>query len=381
MTPTLPVRWGILSSSPPTACGIATFTTALGRALIQRGDRVSLVRILDGSDEPSTSPFDVVSDLTAGDDTSIARAARALGRCDIALIQHEYGLYGGVDGDDVVALMVQLSVPVISILHTVLPIPTVHQRCVLNRVIELSDCVIVMSDAAEATLRTRYTLGNTPVRVIPHGAALGLVPATTVEDNPLLLTWGLIGPGKGIEWVIDAMALLRHLTPQPHYLIAGRTHPKVLAYEGDIYRETLERRVRDNDVAEMVSFDNTYKKLSSLNSLIARAAMVILPYDSPDQSTSGVLVDAIAAGRPVIATSFPHSREMLATGAGLVVNHCDARAMAEAIEKILTNGELARSMRGEARRIAPSLGWSGVALRYVELARELIGTISLEVSV
>jgi len=377
----LDVKWGILSSSPPTACGIATFTTALGKALVRRGENVSLIRILEGGDLPATTPFAVASELRAGDSASIGRSAWALNRCDVALIQHEFGLYGGKDGDEVVAVMARLTVPVMSILHTILPDPTDHQRAVLNRVLELSTCVVVMTSAAEATLRRRYHVGDTWVRVIPHGAALGQADKSPlVGTSPILLTWGLIGPGKGIEWVIDAMAYLRDLTPRPRYIVAGRTHPKVLAYEGDVYRRLLERRVQENGVGDMVFFDNNYRKLASLNELIASVAVVILPYDSPDQATSGVLVDAIAAGRPVIATSFPHSIEMLSSGAGIVVEHRNSRAISAAIRKIVTHPELAESMAAEARRIAPSLSWDGVALQYVDLAREILTNATLWVS-
>ena len=203
---TFDVRWGILSSSPPTACGIATFTTALGRALERGGENVDLVRIIQ-DDESATSPLTVVAHLRADDTTSMSEAAWALNRCDVALIQHEYGLYGGSDGDDVVKVMAALRVPAVTILHTVLSAPTDHQRFVLNQVIGLSSCVVVMSNAAQSTLRRLYDVGEVAVRVIPHGAALGLVPFTlSSRKRPILLTWGLIGPGKGIEWAIDAMS-------------------------------------------------------------------------------------------------------------------------------------------------------------------------------
>jgi glycosyltransferase involved in cell wall biosynthesis len=375
------VKWGILSSSPPTACGIATFTTALGKALTRRGDEVSLVRILQGGDEPATSPFPVSSDLRAGDHASMSSASSALNRCDVALIQHEYGLYGGRDGADVITVMSTLRVPVVTILHTVLTSPTDHQRVVLNEVIRSSNCVIVMSDAAEVTLRRCYDLGDVSVCVIAHGAALGLMPFDIEpEERPMLLTWGLIGPGKGIEWVIDALVELRDIVPRLRYVVAGRTHPKVLAYEGDVYRRSLERRVLRNDVGDMVVFDNSYRKLASLNELIAGASIVILPYDSHDQATSGVLVDAIAAGRPVIATSFPHSNEMLATGAGIVVEHRNPHALSVAIRTIIADPLVAADMAREARRIAPSLSWDAVALRYVDLSREMLRVMNLPVS-
>ncbi|NNN00425.1 MAG: glycosyltransferase [Acidimicrobiaceae bacterium] len=374
------VSWGILSSAPPTACGIATFTTALGKALARRGDEVSLVRILQDGDECATSPFSVVSELRANNPSSINRASWALNRCDVALIQHEFGLYGGLDGDDVISVMAPLRVPVVTILHTVLSAPTEHQRSVMNRVIELSNCVVVMGVAAEATLRRHYELGAVLVRVIAHGAALDLIPVDIdPEDSPTLLTWGLIGPGKGIEWVIDAMADLRDLRPRPRYIVAGRTHPKVLAYEGDGYRRSLERRVLENGVGDMVIFENSYRKLASLNALIASASVVILPYDSSDQATSGVLVDAIAAGRPVIATSFPHSMEMLSSGAGIVVEHRDPHAIAAAVRTIITDPQAAASLASEARRIAPSLSWDAVGMRYIELARELLSEMTVAV--
>lgn len=366
------VTWGMVSSSPPTACGIATFTSALGQALQRRGEEVELVRVLQGDDFPSTSPFTVVAELRASDAPSVHRAALVLNNCDVALVQHEFGLYGGRDGDDVLSLMSRLDVPTVAVLHTVLSSPSTHQREVLNEVIRLSTFVIVMTDSALTTLRRHYHVGTAPVRVIPHGAALGLMPLSAEPGaSPILLTWGLLGPGKGIEWMIDAMALLRGLSPRPHYVVAGRTHPKVLAYEGDVYRHSLERRVQENDVSDMVYFDNNYRTLASLKDLIASSTVVILPYDSSDQATSGVLVDAVAAGRPVIATSFPHSNELLSSGAGIVVEHRSPRALSVAIRRIIESPALALSMSAAARRIAPSLSWDAVAGSYVDLTREL----------
>ena len=366
------VRWGLVSSSPPTACGIATFTSALGQALEIRGEEVNLVRVLQGDDSPASSPLTVVAELIPNDASSLRLAAQALNHCDVALVQHEFGLYGGQDGDDVVELMRHVEVPQLTVLHTVLPAPTEHQREVMNDVIRLSTLLVVMTDAAQATLRRHYRVGGVPVRVIPHGAALGLMPMVIDPGaSSILLTWGLLGPGKGIEWMIDAMALLRNVFPRPHYVVAGRTHPKVLAYEGDAYRHSLERRVQENSVSDMVYFDNNYRNLASLEELIGSAAVVILPYDSSDQATSGVLVDAIAAGRPVIATSFPHSIELLSNGAGIVVEHRSPRALATAIRKIIENPSLALSMSTAARRIAPSLSWDAVAQSYVDLTREL----------
>ncbi len=320
----------------------------------------------------------VVGELLATDFSSVARSVEALNRCDVAVIQHEYGLYGGRDGSDVLRVLDGLRVPTIAILHTVLPLPTAHQMKVLNAVIARVDTVVVMTTAAANVLSRVNDLGTTPVEVIAHGAAIASVGASRQFGAlPELLTWGLLGPGKGIEWVIDSLASLRDLHPTPHYVVSGRTHPKVLAATGESYRTMLERRVVANGVADLVRFDNTYHDLASLETVIARADVVVLPYDSTEQATSGVLVDAVAAGKPVIATSFPHSIELLSTGAGILVPHRDATALAAAIRAVVTDPTLTSSMGREARRLAPSLSWDAVADQYIGLSYRFLSHVAV----
>jgi glycosyltransferase involved in cell wall biosynthesis len=370
--------YGFLSSAPPTACGIATFSAALGSALMRQGADVRIVRVLDVPEPRSASVFPVIGDLVAAKSSTIGPASEALNECDVVFIQHEYGLYGGPDGTAILPVLEGIHVPTLAILHTVLPFPTPHQVYVLNEVIRNVDSVVVMTSAAEATLRRVNDVGDALVTVIPHGAAIAdRYAATPRRARKLLLTWGLIGPGKGIEWVIDALAKLKDIVPAPLYVIAGRTHPKVLAYEGDVYRRMLEQRVQDNDVSEMVVFDNSYRDLPSLNHLISSADVVLLPYDSVDQATSGVLVDAIAAGRPVIATTFPHAVELLSEGAGLVVEHKDPDAISRALRRTICEPKFAEDMQREAQRIAPSLGWDAVATQYLELTDRMLLSVGV----
>ncbi len=365
--------FGLLSTAPPTPCGIATFSTALGSSLLQRGIDVNLVRILDRSELGTTAPLRVVSELLATDPSSISRSVEALNRCDVAVIQHEYGLYGGRDGADVLQILRRLRVPTIAILHTVLPAPTPNQWQVLNQVIAQADAVVVMTSAAARLLRRVNVVGNTSIDVIPHGAATSSAMVTrTLADSPQFLTWGLIGPGKGIEWAIDALPRLRDLVPAPQYVISGRTHPKVLAASGEAYRTMLEQRVAANGVRDLVRFDSTYRDLESLHALIATADAVILPYDTLDQATSGVLVDAVAAGKPVIATSFPHSRELLGGGAGIIVPHRDPAALAGAMRQVVTDASFTSRMILQAQRLAPSLSWDSVADQYIDVAHRYL---------
>jgi polysaccharide biosynthesis protein PslF len=364
--------FGILSSAPPTPCGLATFSTALGRSLERQGVGVGIARVVDAPEGPPTPVLAHLGDLVASDPTSTSRVVDALNGCDAVFIQHEYGLYGGLDGSDVLRVLGGLEVPVVATLHTVLSRPTAHQRRVLNRVLRRADAVVVMTDKAETILRATNDVGGTPVWVIPHGAALGPAAPRAPHERPVLLTWGLIGPGKGIQWVIDALVDLGDLDPAPLYVIAGRTHPKVLAHEGDVYRDSLIRRVDERGVGHMVHFDNSYRTLESLSELISDSDVVVLPYDSRDQATSGVLVDAVAAGRPVVATAFPHAIELLSSGAGIVVDQGDVGALSAAIRRIVTDDRLAAAMGAEAHKIAPGLSWDAVGSQYLALANQLL---------
>jgi polysaccharide biosynthesis protein PslF len=339
---------GIVSTFPPQQCGLATFASALGAACVRNGD--------------------VVIDVTSN--TPPHEAASQLHMCDYVLLQHEYGIFGGEDGDDVLTLLNDLQllgIPVIVTLHTVLVSPTPHQREVLAGVAARVERVVVMTQIARDRLLALYPVDPEAVVVIAHGAT----PATPADqysrvesDQPQLLTWGLIGPGKGIEHVIDAMALLSDITPPVRYVISGVTHPNVLLHEGDKYRDSLIERVRMNGLSDSVTFDASYRTVDELVRFVASASVVVLPYDSKDQVTSGVLVDAVAAGCPVIATQFPHAVELLATGAGIVVPHGDLTALADAIRLVHCDASALQAMGDEARRIAPTLSWDSVAKQY-----------------
>lgn len=362
-------RFGILSTHPPTPCGLATFSAALADGLSAKGAAVSVVRIADGSD--SAHP-NVVGELVNGSSSSVADSAELLNRSDVALIQHEYGVYGGPDGDEVVQVMKGLRIPAIVIAHTVLKDPTPHQRSVLEEIVALADQVVVMSEAARARLCAGYAVDRDKVVTIPHGAALPSTAAVQRSGRPTILTWGLLGPGKGIERMIEAMGALRHLPNPPRYLIAGRTHPKVLAAQGEAYREALIEKARRVGVTDSVDFDAVYRDPAELTAFIQTADVVVLPYDSREQVTSGVLVDSIASGRPVIATAFPHAVELLGSGAGTVVGHDDPEALVDALRRLLTDQRVAGSMASEARELAPTMAWPVVADAYLEHARRLV---------
>ncbi|MER7281104.1 glycosyltransferase [Dactylosporangium sp. NPDC000244] len=367
------ISFGFLSTYPPTQCGLATFTASLLGALTSPigGDRAGVVRLVESpvyADRP-----EVVGHLLVNASGAETSAAAMLDRHDVVIVQHEYGIFGGADGENLLPLLRRLRTPVIVVLHTVLARPTVHQREVLEQVVALAGAAVTMTEAARARLVLQYDVDPDKITVIPHGAPerppLRLL---STKGEPTILTWGLLGPGKGIEWAIGGLRLVRHLLPRPRYVIAGQTHPKVLIEQGEAYRLMLYARIRALGLGGLVTFERAYLDQVRLDRLIGRADVVLLPYDSPDQATSGVLVEALAAHKPVIATAFPHAQELLGDGAGLLVPHRDPSAIGAAIKRVLTEPDLVADMYDKARQIAQGTQWSAVAARYRKLAATLL---------
>jgi glycosyltransferase involved in cell wall biosynthesis len=203
------------------------------------------------------------------------------------------------------------------------------------------------------------------ISAIPHGAAEYTGAPAERGPRPHLLTWGLLGPGKGIEWAIRALPHLRRLDPL--YTVAGRTHPKVLERNGESYRAGLHQLGAELGVAQAVEYRSHYLDDAALGALIRSADVVVLPYDSVEQVTSGVLIEAVAAGVPVVATAFPHAVELLTDGPGVIVPHRNPRALATAVRKVLSRPALYRDDAAAA-----TLHWPAVAARYEALAEGLL---------
>jgi glycosyltransferase involved in cell wall biosynthesis len=370
----MPMTYAMLSTYPPTQCGLATFSAALLAHLPEPGDRIGVVRVLD---EPMPSAAaDVVHDLVNGSAESAAAAASVMNDFDVVIVQHEYGIYGGPDGRDIIPLLEALRVPSIVVLHTVLARPTRSQRMILDEIMAAASAIVTMTQTARSRLLDIYGASPEKIIVIPHGAADNRVAAPSAGSTgpPRVLTWGLLGPGKGIEHGIDAVALLRDHGLRVDYQVTGQTHPRVLGRDGEAYRRSLEARARTRDVVDHVRFDARFLPLGALNHLISAADVVLLPYDSPEQVTSGVLIEAVTAGKPVVSTCFPHAVELLGGGAGLLVDRQDPADIAQALRRVLTEPGLSARMSGHSADLAPQLLWPSVASSYRALASMLTRT-------
>ncbi len=381
-----PPRVGFVSTYPPTTCGLASFTFSLRAAMARRrasDEGLGVVRVSDGNDIGwVTVGAEVVAHLDTGDAGSLAAAARLLSGSDAVILQHEYGIYGPGSGKAVLDLANQIEAPLITTLHTVMNEPTEMQQRILEHLVASSACTVLPTRAARRLLIDRYRIDSDSTTVIPHGTVRASVrQAGSVRgdmdsstSDPVLLTWGLIGPGKGLEWSLLAVDRLRLRFPGLRYVIAGRTHPKVLDAGGDAYRISLVETVQRLGLDQTVEFIDEYLQLDSLQDLLQRATAVILPYDSTEQVVSGVLVEAVAALVPIIATEFPHAVELAEEGAVLTVPHQNPQALADAIGGLLESSQMRERMIRSQRRLAPSLEWASVAVQYERAVRDVTRT-------
>jgi len=396
------ISFGMLSTYPPTQCGLATFSHALVTHLVGSGADVGIVRVVDS---PQPSQPRVVHELVIGQHGAARQAAAALDRHDVAIIQHEYGIFGGRHGADVLEVLAHVNVPVISVLHTVLTSPSPNQRRVLAGVVAASSVVVTMTLTARQRLIDGWAVDPGMVMVIAHGAEDNRAPELSHQDvtrwedeggsrghpvasgeqgarradpggaaasRPTILTWGLLGPGKGIEWALEAMAGLADLDPRPMYKVVGETHPRVVEWAGEAYRDGLEAQVADLGLAGHVTFDGRYLDGPTLRRIVRSADIILLPYDSREQVTSGVLTEAVVAGKPVVSTSFPHAVELLSSGAGLLVPQRDPGAIRDALRTLLTDPGLTAEMARTSRSLAPGLLWPAVARQYIGAGEALL---------
>ena len=324
-------------------------------------------------DEPSSPQRpEILRTVSQGARGDYVRAARALARTDVdvVLLQHEYGIYGGRDGEYVLSFVRELSQPLVVTLHTILSEPTSHQLEVLTALCDEAQRVIVMTETGRRMLGQVGACADEKIDVIPHGAPIELGRArgeldagrrpryvtsavggyAGIESRFLLSTFGLLSPGKGIEVMLDALPAIVERHPDVLYVVAGRTHPQVARRRGEEYRLMLERRIADLDLAEHVVLDDRFLDIDELADLLAATDVFVTPYANREQSSSGALTFALAAGCAVVSTPYWYASDMLASGAGKLVGFGEAAALGAAISAYICRARDALPPRAPRRR-------------------------------
>ncbi|MDI3299074.1 MAG: glycosyltransferase family 4 protein [Bacillota bacterium] len=373
-----------LSTYPPQRCGIATFTQHLVQAMaVAAGEHPAVVAVSDGV-PAALYPGEVAAVIEREDRPAYRETARALNRSGaVALVlQHEYGIFGGPDGGDVLELVEELEIPWVVTLHTVLRHPSARQREIIRRLAAGAQRVVVLARRAREILVDVYRVDPARLLHIPHGAPDGLPTSRHevrrrlgLENSTVLCTLGLINPGKGIEYVIEALPELVADFPDLLYLVLGQTHPGILRQWGESYREMLKARARQLGVEEHVRFVDAYLDDATLVEYLAASDLYITPYLSPEQISSGTLAYAVGLGKAVVSTPYAYAQELLADGRGLLVPFRDAGAIAEAVRAVLGSPRLRRGMERRARLVGRSMAWPRVAEAYAELLEEVAAPV------
>jgi glycosyltransferase involved in cell wall biosynthesis len=378
------MRLAIMSTFPPRPCGIATFSSDLWSALDQAPDvdGVDVIAVANG--DAHTYPAPVLTTVAHDVRADYRRAARLAGRLgvDMVMIEHEFGIFGGVDGDYLLSFTSELAVPYAVTLHTVSASFTTHQRRVLRDLCRDAALVLVFTDTAKDMVLEQDIASAEQVQVVPHGAPHEITAvARRTEASPrtplrlggrqgagpvstagrfVLSSFGLLSPGKGIETTIAAVSQLRIRHPEVLLVVAGRTHPDVVRREGEAYRVGLEQRVRELGLVDHVSFDDRFLDISELAELLAATDVFVTAYTAREQIVSGALTFALAAGRPVVSTPYRYAEDLLASGAGRLVPFGDATALAEAVGSFIESPGTLALAAYEARRVGSALAWDEV---------------------
>ncbi len=379
-------RVAFIGNYLPRRCGIATFTTDVCRAVAaEHPDTRCFALAVNDPGHYYHYPEDVRFEIEQEDLGSYQQAANFLNINDVEMVclQHEYGIFGGEDGDHILTLLRALRMPVVTTLHTVLQEPSPKQREVMLEVAHLSDRLVVMSEKGQTFLQEIYGICPSKIDFIPHG--IPDVPFIDpnfykdefgVEGKRVLLTFGLLSENKGIENVIRALPAIRAQHPDVVYLLLGATHPNVVAHEGERYRESLVALAEELGVAEAVRFHNKFVELDELVKYIGAADIYITPYRNQAQITSGTLAYTVGAGKAVVSTPYWYAEELLDEERGRLVPFDDPDALAQQVTDLLDHEAARHAMRKRAYTLGRQMIWSEVAQRYYEsFGRARLGNV------
>jgi glycosyltransferase involved in cell wall biosynthesis len=308
-----------------------------------------------------------------------ARTARSLSDCaEVVSIQHEYGIWGGEDGELVLDFVRGLRVPAVATLHTVMRDPTPHQHAVLLELIRLAEATVVMSNSAADLLRSSYGVARDRIHVIPHGVPdLPLVNPDTVKpglgvgNRKVILSFGLLGPGKGLELAIDALPAVAAAHPSVLYVIVGATHPSLVEREGEAYRMSLVDRVRRVGMVDHVQFIDRFLGKPELTQWLEAADIFVTPYPNLGQIVSGTLSYAMGAGRAIVSTPYVYASELLAAGRGLLVRPASVTDLSGALTQLLGDPALRHEIGRRAYDYSRRMVWPAVGAKYRALFSEV----------
>lgn len=360
-------RIAMIGNFLPRRCGIATFTTDIHAAFAARYPDVAVdVWAMNDREEGYDFPEAVKGVIEQDDPVSYSAAAQAINAsgADIVYLQHEFGIFGGPAGEHILHLVEQVDCPLATMFHTVLKNPDGHQRRVMDVLIARSVSMSVMAEQGRRLLVDVYGADPARITVIPHG-----IPDRTFADpapmkarfgfgdRPVILTFGLLSPGKGIETMIEAIASVVKTVPDALYVVLGATHPNLVAQQGEAYRDKLHALAAERGISGNISFIDTFVEIEDLLDYLSAADIYATPYLNPEQVTSGTLAYSVGLGKAVVSTPYVHAVELFADGAGCLVDFGDAQGFADAITGLLADPARLDDLRRRTYALGRTMIW------------------------
>lgn len=367
-----------LSTYPPRECGIATFTQDIVREMKKSDGVIPRVMAISGEMLPYNK--DVMAQFKQNSRHAHLAAAEMCNRskADLVMVEHEYGIFGGADGEFLLDLLERLDVPYLVTCHTVLPSPTDEQRDILSEACYFSEGVVAMSGLSKKMLNEVYEVGEDKIHILHHG-----VPDMPMEERDILKdqdgyagrtvvsTFGLLSPGKGLEYGIQAIALAAREHPDLLYLILGQTHPMVRRQNGEEYRGQLMQLVEELGIEDNVEFVDRYLDKEDIVRYLTMSDIYMTPYLGRDQAVSGTLAYAVGCGRVVVSTPYLYAQEMLSGGRGMLANFADAESLAQCLCTIIESPQTKRRMEENTKRLGETMTWPNVTRQYEELFQDV----------
>ncbi len=370
----------LIGNHMPRLCGIATFTTHLLESIMLNAPDTNCWVVAindkpDGYNYPSRVQLEINQDKIR--DYNLSACLLNIQNVDVICVQHEYGIFGGQRGSFILTLLSNLKMPIVTTLHTILKEPTDRERHIIEQLAELSDRIIVMSERSVEFLRDIYNVEKDKIVLIHHGIPdVSLIESSQYKDKfglsekSVLLTFGLLSPGKGIETVIDALPEIINQHPDVIYMVVGATHPHLKAEQGEDYRISLHQRAKKLGIDEHIIFHDQFVSEEDLLEFIGAADIYISPYLNETQIISGTLAYAMGMGKAVVSTPYWHAQELLADGRGRLFSFRDHVQLADEVIDLLDDPDKLHNIQHKAYQYSRKMVWSQVAKRYIETFKQ-----------
>jgi len=370
------INIAFLSTFPPRECGIATFTQDLVNEL-KDIKIINEPKVIAIDDKEYDYGDDVIYRLKQHDRNSYLELANKLNDLliDLLVIEHEYGIYGGEWGEYILDLVDNLKVPYVVTLHTILSNPLDKQKHILKKLCTKSKRVVTMAKNTIPLLVNLYGVDERKIVVLPHGvpnlptlSSESLRKKYNIDAGKFVVsTFGLISPGKGLEYGIEAIAKVKEKHPDILYLILGQTHPNIVRSDGEVYRDFLVRKVNELNLNDNVKFVNKYLTKREIVEYLKLSDVYLTPYIGREQAVSGTLAYAAGLGKLVVSTPYKYAEEILSDGRGLLAEFKNPDSIANCISFAIENPHEKQIMEEKIKVYGKTMMWDNVALEYVEL--------------